>query len=121
MFLDLEIYMAGIDGEFSDSEKKIIDAHCIEMRIDCNDYQPELPQDELFGMLKSGLSDREKHIVFLELVATILADEKYHQEEEKLVNKLSDLLGINQEEVDCAFLIISDMKKVYERCAEYIK
>lgn len=84
MFLDLELSIARVDGNFSDSEKKIVDAHCIEMRIDNNGYEPELSQDELFGKVRSSFDEKEKHIIFLELVATILADEVYHQEEKEL-------------------------------------
>ncbi len=47
MFLDLELYLSRIDGEFSDEEKQIIDAHCMEMHIDNNQYECELPYKEL--------------------------------------------------------------------------
>lgn len=121
LFLNLEIYMSKIDGDFSEDEKKIIDAHCIEMHIDNNDYEPDMPRDEVLKQLQESLSPQEKKIVFLELAATILADNVYHESEKELVNNFAKLLDISDTDVDDAFSIIKDMKNVYERCAAYIK
>ena len=38
IFLDLELHISNANGEFSDQEKNIIDAHCLEIHIDCNKY-----------------------------------------------------------------------------------
>ena len=120
LFLNLEIYMSQIDGDFSDKEKAIINAHCVEMHVDNNGYEPDMPRDEVFKQLKETLSIQEKKIVFLELVATIIVDNIYHASEKELVDKLAELLDISDSEVNDAFNIIKDMKEVYERCAEYI-
>lgn len=121
LFLDLELYMAKIDGDFSIHEKEIIDAHCLEMRIDNNGYVPEIPLDNVITELKNTLTIQEKHIVFLELVATILADNVYHENEEALIEKLETVFEISDNEKETAFSIMSDMKKAYERCAAFIK
>ena len=121
LFLNLEIYMSKVDGDFSDEEKMIIDAHCMEMHIDNNNYEPDMLRDEVFEKLNESLTKQEKKIVFLELVGTILADRVYHDAERELTNRFSKLLDISDAEVDEAFSIIHDMKDVYERCAGYIK
>ena len=75
LFLNLEIYLSSIDGDFSDEEKKIIDVHCIEMHIDNNNYEADMPLDEVLKKLKETLTHSEYRIVFLELAATIMADD----------------------------------------------
>lgn len=121
LFLNLEIYMSKIDGDFSDGEKQIIDVHCMEMHIDNNNYEADMPQDEVLRQLKETLTYNERRIVFLELVATIMADDVYDEKEEKLSSRLADLFEIDDEGVKEAFSIIKDMKSVYERCSDYIK
>ena len=121
LFLNLEIYLSRIDGDFSDDEKRIIDVHCIEMHIDNNNYEADMPLDDVFQKLKETLTHSERRIVFLELAATIMADDVYHKEEEKITRKLSDLLEIDDYEVKEAFSIIKDMKDVYKRCSDYIE
>ncbi len=121
LFLNLEIYLSQIDGEFSDAEKKIIDAHCMEMHIDNNNYEVDLPQDEVLRNLQKSLTREECRIVFLELVATVMADDVYHEAEGKLINSLAELFEIDEYNVNEALSIIKDMKVVYERCAKFIK
>lgn len=121
LFLNLEIYMSKIDGEFSEGEKQIIDAHCIEMHIDNNNYEADMSQDEVLRQLKETLTRSEQRIVFLEIIATIMADDVYHEEEGKLTSRLAELLDINDDGVKEAFSIIKDMKNVYERCSNYIQ
>ena len=120
LFLNLEIYLSKVDSDFSDAEKTIIDAHCIEMHIDNNNYDVDMTQSEVFDGLKE-LTHQESKIVFFELVGTIMADNVYHVEEKALVKKLAEILGMTEEDIDSAFSIIADMKNVYERCADYIK
>ena len=121
LFLDLELYISKIDGDFSEQEKRVIDAHCIEMHIDSNNYESETSFDELLAKIKETFSKQEKRIVFLELLATVLADDLYHEAEEEMVGKLSSILDVSSDDTDKAFAIVRDMKAVYERCADFIK
>jgi uncharacterized tellurite resistance protein B-like protein len=121
LFLNFEIYLSKVDGDFSEEEKRIIDAHCIEMHIDNNNYEVDMTQSEVLDGLKKTLNEKESKIVFLELVGTIMADNVYHGEEKALINKLAEILGMAEEDIERAFSIITDMKSVYERCAEFIK
>lgn len=120
LFLNLEIYLSKVDSDFSENERIIIDAHCIEMHIDNNNYEADMSQSEIFEGLKA-LTKQESKIVFLELVGTIMADNVYHVEERALVNKLAEALKLEENDISLVFSIITDMKNVYERCAEYIK
>lgn len=120
LFFNLEIYLSKVDSDFSENERIIIDAHCMEMHIDNNNYEADMSQSEIFEGLKA-LTKQESKIVFLELVGTIMADNVYHVEEKALVNKLAEALKLEENDISLVFSIITDMKNVYERCAEYVK
>ena len=121
LFLNLEIYLSKVDSDFSEEEKVIIDTHCAEMHIDNNNYEVDMPRDEIFKHLKESLTNQESRIVFLELVGTIMADNVYHTEEEKLIKSLAKIIGIKDDDISEAFCIISEMKNVYKRCREFVE
>lgn len=121
LFLDLELYMSKVDGDFSEEEKNIINAHCMEMRIDNNNYESEVAVDELFTAIKEKFTHKEKHILFLELTATVLADGVYDEAEKELIDKLAEILDITKNEVQEVFKLITDLKDVYSRCAAFIQ
>ncbi len=121
LFLDLEIHMSKIDGDFSEEEKRIIDTHCAEMHIDNNGYENELSIDEIFHKLREECAVAEKKIVFLELVAVVLADGIYDSKEKMIVNNLARNLAMTEKDVTQAFDIVTNLKKYYKACAEFIK
>lgn len=121
LFLDLELYMAKSDGDFSQSEKDIINVHCMEMHIDHNNYECERPLDTIFSELMDKCNNTTKHIIFLELTATVLADEVYHNSEKIIMNRLAEFLEISEKDREEALDLIKDMKRVYQRCADYIR
>ena len=121
LFLDLEIHMSKTDGDFSVEEKAIIDTHCIEMHIDNNSYECELPLEEVLSKISDEFTEQEKRIVFLELTATVLADNVYHTTEKVLVSKLADILRISEDESDVVLTLIKNLKDAYEGCAKFIK
>lgn len=120
LFLDLELYMSCSDGEFSIDEKNIIDVHCLEMEIDNNNYQPDLPKDLLLNKLKTSLTIKEKKIFILELMAVVLADGDFHENEHEIMLQLAKYFNFKEEEIDKARDIIQEMKLVYSKCASYI-
>ena len=120
LFRNLELIMSKVDGDFSPEEKALIDAHCIEMHIDNNNYEVQASLDQVISEIDSSLTSQEKSIFFLELVGTIMADNVYHNAERELADRLAHILEINQEKKDEAFNIINEMKSVYEKCANYI-
>lgn len=121
LFLDLEIYLSKVDGDFSDEERQIIDAHCIEMHIDNNNYECEFPLDTVISKLSNECSKQEKHIIFLELAAMVWADNVFHDNEKQLINRLAETLKISDDRVKSAFALIKQLKETYSGCAEFIK
>lgn len=121
LFLELEIYMSKIDGDFSNKEKVIIDTHCMEMHIDNNNYECEFPLDYILSKMANECSKQEKHIIFLEMAGTVLADDVYHSSEKKLIEKLADVLEISATEIDLVFSLIKNLKDIYKGCSRFVK
>ena len=120
LFLELETYMAKIDGEFTDDEKTVIDIHCNEMKIDNNDYICKLDLDTAIDEIKTKFSVKEKKIIFLELEFIVLADGVYTDSEKELISKLSSILDIKKSDIDEALDIAEKLKMEYERCAAFV-
>lgn len=119
LFLDLELYISKTDGEFNDLEKQIIDTHCIEMHIDNNNYQCELPLSVVYEKLEK-CTEEEKRIIFIEMLAVVLADKVYHQSEKILVDRLANVLKIKDEDVKKAFVAVEEMKEAYVKFSNFV-
>ncbi|MBQ7973228.1 MAG: TerB family tellurite resistance protein [Lachnospiraceae bacterium] len=120
LFLELELYMSKIDSNFSEEEKIIINTHCLEMHIDNNNYECTMPLDLVISRIQKEFGDKEKRIVFLELVATIMADNVYHDAEKELLNKLQELLEFDSASTKIVFDIINSIKESYKKCAHFV-
>lgn len=120
MFRDLEIYISKIDGEFNDWEKNIINVHCVEMRIDNNNYENVLPYDELLIKLRNECNSEEKRIIFIELLAVVLADNVYHDAEREMIERLAEILDVDLVDIQIAINLINNLKTVYEDFSHFV-
>jgi len=120
LFLELELYMSKVDSNFSEEEKIIINTYCLEMHIDNNNYECTMPLDLVISRIQKEFGDKEKRIVFLELVATIMADNVYHDAEKELLNKLQELLEFDSASTKNVFDIINSIKESYKKCAHFV-
>ena len=120
LFLDLEIYLSMIDGEFNDAEKHMIDLHAMEMRVDRNHYTPEKPVGEVRSLIKH-LDNRTKRKFFFELLATVMSDGIYTLDEQKLIESIAVLFDLGKEETEDVLNTISMLKSGYEKALSFIE
>lgn len=120
LFRELSIHIAKIDGDFSDLEKMVIDAHCLEMNVDNNDYESELDFDEVLLKIKEIFDISELRMIYLEIVSVILADNIVKSDEKYLLSKITDEFGFDNEEENEAIDILKTLKTVYERMSSFI-
>ncbi len=106
LFLNLELYLSRVDGDFSDEEKMIINTHCIEMHIDNNNFETDMPLDDVITKINKVLTKQENKIFFLELAGTVMADNIYHGKEKELLYKIAGVLNMTCDEIDMAISII---------------
>jgi tellurite resistance protein len=115
--LDLALYIAESDAEFSESEKSVIDAYRQELGIA---YQPQ--KKELKAILDSfsaaNASDKKK--ILFEMAALVIADGSYSDEEEKIVKEISKVFNISDNFITQSIEIIDDLNVLYVKATKLV-
>lgn len=120
LFLDLEIYISMIDGEFNDAEKQLIDLHAMEMRVDHNHYTPERSIEEVRSQIIQ-LDDKTKRIYFFELISTVMSDGVYASDEQNLIENIAVMFGLSRKEIDYVFDSVNMLRSGYEKAISFIE
>lgn len=97
-FLDLGIYLAVADGDFSDAEKNTIHLLCDEMRIE-DRYKAEASPEEAIRFFVSEASQRIQRIVVFELLGIAMADNVYETCERELIAETAKAFSIRDDEI----------------------
>ena len=92
-FLQLAHYIARSDGNFTKEEKIIIDQYCIEMQIENIDFNEV--RFDIYDVLGKFKSDKSKKIVLLEIMVLIYADDFFHENERKVLEKMIEVFDLN--------------------------
>lgn len=121
LFRELSIHIAKIDGDFSDLEKMVIDAHCLEMKVDNNGYKSELDFDRVLLRIKETFDINELRMIYLEIVAVVLADNIVKKDEKTILRKISNEFGISIESENEAINILKTLKTVYEKMSSFVE
>ena len=118
-FLELELHLSKTDGQLTQDEKDVIDAHCDEMRIDNNYYQNEMSLNDVMEIIK-GAAKEEQRIVYFEIVQLVMADNLYHENEREFMQDFEAILGIHNSVVQEVFDMVSAYRNVISRIDNYI-
>lgn len=105
--LELLIEIARIDGEMTIDEIALIKSFVIKsFDLDMNllqsyidDTEAKTSLSENISIIKSNLTKEEILEVIYELFQLSLIDEDIHIEEERLIYKIADLLGVKRHEI----------------------
>ena len=118
-FLELELYLSKTDGQLSQDEKKLIDAHCEEMRIDNNYYRNEMPLEQVIELIKIAPKE-EQRIIYFEIVQLVMADNLYHENERKLMQQLEGILGLHNHVIQEVFDMVSSYRHLTSQIDHFI-
>ena len=121
LFRELDLYVAKTDGVLHEKEKNIINFHCNEMQIMNNNFENILSLKETVERISISFSDKEKRMVFLELLSVVMADEKYSKDEDNLIKEIAVTFNIDKESIDSAFNILLDLKNTYGKLSQFIE
>lgn len=115
--LDLALYIAESDNDFSESEKSVIDAYRQEMGLS---YQPQ--KKELKAILDSlsPADSNDKRKILFEIAALVIADGSYSDEEEKLVKEISAAFNISDDFITQSIEIIDDLNVLYLKASKLV-
>ena len=118
-FLELELPLSKTDGQLTQDEKDVIDAHCDEMRIDNNYYQNEMSLNDVMEIIK-GAAKEEQRIVYFEIVQLVMADNLYHENEREFMQNFEAVLGIHKDVVQKVFDMVSTYRHLTSQIDNYI-
>ncbi|MCM1494133.1 MAG: hypothetical protein NC180_13070 [Muribaculaceae bacterium] len=121
LFLQLEMLLANIDGNFSASEKVLIEKHCREMGIDPADYNVNISLDETVNDIYENMSVKEKKIIFIELITLAVIDGVYDDKEKELVDSLRKMLGMPEEVGNQALQLVERLVKVSAEIENFVE
>lgn len=120
LFRELSIYAAKADDVFQDEEKLIIDAHCLEMRIDNNGYENELKYEDVLEKIVETFTPTELGMVYLEILSVLLADDHISEMEQVFIEDISRYFGMNEQEIKNAEEALLLLKRAYSMMADFI-
>lgn len=121
-FLDLAIYMIGIDGEPTTIEQKLLDMMLVELGDVAQEYTFEKSEDidnTIDFFVKSNKV--VKNIVFLNLVKITMQDDLYNTSEHLFLEKIQKKFEISQEKRRELMSIIYAERDVKERARRIIE
>lgn len=118
-FLELELHLSKTDGILSQEEKRMIDAHCDEMRIDNNYYKNDMSIEEVIEIIKAAPT-QEQRIIYFEIVQLVMADNLYHQNEREFMQYLEGILGLHQDVVQDVFDMVSSYRSILNNIDHFI-
>lgn len=115
--LDLALYIAESDNDFSESEKSVIEAYRQEMGLS---YQPQKKELKIILDSLSHADSNDKRKILFEMAALVIADGSYSDEEEKLVKEISAAFNISDDFITQSIEIIDDLNVLYLKATKLI-
>ncbi len=109
LFLNLEVFLANVDGEYSESEDRIIRMHCKEMGLEIIQYNENVMLEDIFKNINSEMTVKEKKIIFIELLAVVFIDGVYDDREKEFIENLRKLLYIPENVGQQAFDMVKKL------------
>lgn len=121
LFLELELSLANIDGEYSESEQQLVLRQCNEMGIEPIEYDPEIVLDDVIDKIRDNMSVEDKKIIFLELLMMAVIDGVYDSREKEFVESLRKVLGIPETVSDQAFDLIKSLVEASQAIEDFVE
>jgi tellurite resistance protein len=96
-FLDLALFVAHADGEFSDDEKLIVEQYQLEMETS---YDPNIKGKKVEDIINCFENKRDRNIVLIELMALVHSDDEFCENEQKLIDYIAKTFSISSEQCE---------------------
>ena len=121
LFLELELLLANIDGEYSESEQQLVLRQCNEMGIEPIEYDSQMVLDDVIDKIRDNMSVKEKKIIFLELLMMAVIDGVYDSKEKEFVESLRKVLGIPETVSEQAFELIKTLVETSQAIEDFVE
>lgn len=96
-FLGLAYNISNIDGNYSESEQKLLESYCDEMNLDYSDSVAKKDLKKLFSNLSDIFDERTIKIVAFELIGLAMVDNNFDKSEYDMINKIIGSFAIDSD------------------------
>lgn len=96
LFLEFAYHLASIDGEYSDSEKQIMESYCHEMKESFNTDDVQKSIEEVINKIQVECGEREKKIVIFEAIGLAMSDGNYDETEKEFIYSTMLKFGLEE-------------------------
>lgn len=120
LFLELSIHTALANRVLATEEEEIILQYCNEMNIPMKEIKKTMDEETLVSKLSNDISIVEKRIVIIEIVALVLADEVYDEEEKDFLIKLVKSMGLDAKDLEEASNLVKRFNNIFEEMNNFI-
>lgn len=106
LFLNFGYLIAKADGEFSESEKNLLDSYSTELQMECNIETLTLGIDDILKEIKENANETEFKIIIFEAIGIAMSDGDYSEPEKEIIKKAQSEFGLSENfEKLCELLI----------------
>ena len=106
LFLNFAYLIAKADGEFSESEKNLLNSYSVELQMECNIETLTLEIDDILKEIKENANETEYKIIIFEAVGIAMSDGDYSEPEKEIIKKAQIDFGLSDNfEKLCELLI----------------
>lgn len=112
-FLDIAVYMVGIDGAIQDNESSELRRLNNELGDDAKSYKSGSYKTAIKFL--NGTTQAHKRIVLLNLITLSMSDDLYHAEEHSLIEQLIESWTISPKKKTELFRLVYQLKDLREK------
>ena len=109
LFLRLEMLLVNIDGQYCDSERRLVEQHCREMGIQPIEYDKTVTIEKIAETINREMSVEERKIILIELITVAIIDGVYDEREKEFVEYLRKMLHIPREVGEQALALVQEL------------
>lgn len=119
-FLELAYFVANSNGDFADEERAMIEEYRNEMNLGHESYTiKNMDVNEILEELSKSDS-KIRNTIFFEILALILSDSKYDDEEKRAAELIRNKLGISSDKQNEMVRMIESLMDTYRKINELI-
>ena len=107
-FLGMAYNLATVDGDYSETEKNVINGYCQELQILFDEKTMIKPMGDLINEIAMNSSERTKKIFIFELIGLAITDGNYDNDERQIIAKIESGFGVSSDFADMCESILNE-------------
>lgn len=115
LFLELVYELASADGNYSDTEKAIIETYCAEMQIEFYESSIRNPINEVLEKIAEISDEKTKKIIIFEAIGFAMIDGVYAEAEKIMILNMGKLFGVENNFIKQCETLLNEYIQLQEK------